>query len=277
MKYMTFRNACAFTGLANLLEDMGINAKDREIVLGAGLPWLLRYDAEKNAYLAGTMLQSKADFDRFLMPRGLQWIETEVDSAALPRALRENGPCMLGIRMWGGQKHAVVFRSVKDGIYRFLNNRYQDEPEPEFLELSEAQLLARGDDCVVLGQLAESGCADTGAGEVADSLLVLARYHAELASYCTRPHSVLELRENMDRLFSALLLELPTMLELIGQEPLQASLTEIRNGLMQAVRSEGTVLLSDFFSMEALDAALRDYAALLRARIADGQKAEDPC
>ena len=40
MKYMTFNSSCSYAGIANMLEQDGVNTTDREIALGMKLPYL---------------------------------------------------------------------------------------------------------------------------------------------------------------------------------------------------------------------------------------------
>ena len=55
MKYMTLNYSCAFAGVANLLEQYGVDIEDRDLCLGMKLPYL--FENESGKYLAGTMLQ----------------------------------------------------------------------------------------------------------------------------------------------------------------------------------------------------------------------------
>ncbi len=70
MKYMTFNFSCSYAGVANMLEQYGIDTDDRSIAMGMKLPYLFAY--ENGVYMAGPMLQSAAWFNLYLNPIGFE-------------------------------------------------------------------------------------------------------------------------------------------------------------------------------------------------------------
>ena len=70
MKYMTFNSACSFAGIANMLEQYGVDVTDREIALGMKLPYLFAYD--EGAYVSGPMLQKEEWFNLYLNSIGFK-------------------------------------------------------------------------------------------------------------------------------------------------------------------------------------------------------------
>lgn len=52
MKYMSFNSSCAFAGVANMLQQLGIDVQDRDIALGMKLPYL--FVKEDDVYLGST-------------------------------------------------------------------------------------------------------------------------------------------------------------------------------------------------------------------------------
>ena len=54
MKYMTFNSSCSYAGVANMLEQYGVDVEDRIIALGMKLPYL--FAQEGGVYMAGPML-----------------------------------------------------------------------------------------------------------------------------------------------------------------------------------------------------------------------------
>ena len=47
MKYMTLNSSCAFAGVANLLEQYGVDIEDRDLCLGMKLPYLFENESGK--------------------------------------------------------------------------------------------------------------------------------------------------------------------------------------------------------------------------------------
>ena len=89
MKYMHFLSSCSYAGLANLLEDVGIDTEDVSIAVSICLPWLLGREENKGKigkYSAGAMLQGKEWFDLYLKPLGWRFAETRYEKREIGRA-----------------------------------------------------------------------------------------------------------------------------------------------------------------------------------------------
>ena len=154
MKYMHFLSSCSYAGLANLLEDVGIDTEDVSIALSICLPWLLGREEDKGKigkYSAGAMLQGKEWFDLYLKPLGWRFAETMYEKREALRCLVPGS--MLGMRVLKQSKHAVIYRGRLGLKYVFLNNRREDGSEPNQIILSEEELLEKLDDTVCVGRL----------------------------------------------------------------------------------------------------------------------------
>ena len=95
MKMMSFNSSCAYAGLANMLEALGVDTEDRLIALDMGLPYL--FAREEGQYRAGPMLQSARWFDLYLRPRGFALREENLPQEQLPQYLPAHAPAMLGL------------------------------------------------------------------------------------------------------------------------------------------------------------------------------------
>lgn len=267
MKYMTFNSSCSYAGLANLLTLQGIDTGDREIALEMGLPYLLAF--EEGAYLAGPSLQSAQWFDLYLNPRGFHLAEIPMPKAEVPGFLRRQSAAMLGICREGGGKHAVVYTGIEDGKFRFLNNKWQQEPTPDTLLLTEEELLARLEDrCMVavLEQIVPSPAPIRQRME--ESLTLWVRYGQALMDTCTQPRPTGELRALLNPLFRPLLLDGITMMELIENKPLHAKLTALQRSFLTALRAqEPTLCLADHLPMADLQDAIADYRQLIQNQL----------
>ena len=118
MKYMTFNSSCAYAGVANMLEQYGVDTDDRSIAMGMKLPYLFSY--ENGTYLAGPMLQNAEWFNLFLIPQGFEMCEIELPAEQVADYLKKQKTAMLGFRMNENNKHAVVYIGSHDGKLVFL-------------------------------------------------------------------------------------------------------------------------------------------------------------
>ena len=123
MKYMTFNSSCSYAGVANMLEQYGVDTDDRSIALGMKLPYL--FSREDGIYMAGPMLQSAGWFNLYLNPIGFEMIEKEVPAEQVPEYLMQRKTAMLGLQVDEGGKHAVVYIGHQDGKLVFLNNKWE--------------------------------------------------------------------------------------------------------------------------------------------------------
>lgn len=263
MKYMTFRASCSFAGIANMLSHFGVDTEDRTIALGMGLPWL--FAREDGCYLAGPMLQSARWFNLYLHPIGFHMEENRIPRNQAAAYLRGQPQAMLGLRVASG-KHAVVFRGTQENSLVFLNNKWQHTDEPETLVLTEAELLERIDDPVMIATLhpITPEPADT-VPLRQESCTVLRENLAEICRVCDRPATVGALRNNMDRLFRALLLDGITMLELAVESALARQFTQLQAALLCALRQapDSIIRLGDYLSTEDLERAVEAYIRLI--------------
>lgn len=262
MKYMTFNSSCSYAGLANLLALQGLETEDRTIALDMGLPYLFAF--EDGRYLAGPMLQGKRWFDLFLLPRGFVMMEETVRREDVCAFLQDNGPAMLGLRVSPKSKHAVIYAGHREGCFRFLNNKRRDSEEPDFLDLSPQELIERLDESVTVGTVVPTASENIELRPLLSaSLETLERLREELLAFCCREPGPQEIREAMDPLFRALLLDGVTMLELLEEQEVRGMLRILQDQLLTAVR-EKTALRMD---LALLEKAAGEYMALISAQI----------
>ena len=144
MKYMHFLSSCSYAGLANLLEDVGIDTEDVSIAVSICLPWLLGREENKGKigkYSAGAMLQGKEWFDLYLKPLGWRFAETRYEKREALGCFMPGS--MIGMRVLKQSKHAVIYRGRSGLKYVFFNNRRKEGNEPDQIILSEEELLEK--------------------------------------------------------------------------------------------------------------------------------------
>ncbi len=262
MKYMTFNSSCAFAGVANMLLRLGVDVEDRQIALGMKLPYLLDY--REGVYSAGPMLQTADRFDLYLNTLGYAMTETTVRRSDVPDYLSRCDTAMLGLRISPKEKHAVVFFGMEEEKFRFINNKWQNSDAPEHLLLSGETLTEKLDDTVMVATIREVPVSTPDFGDLfRHSCRVLERYKTDVQAFCDTQKTKEELRDAMDPLFRATLLDGVTMLELIGQEETAERFRLIRRPFLCAVREEKPVVLREILDMRAWQTAIDRYIALI--------------
>ena len=124
-----------------MLEQYGVDATDCSIAMSMKLPYL--FSCKDGVYMAGPMLQSAEWFNLFLHPIGFEMIEKEIPAAPVPEYLKRQRTAMLGLQAGENGKHAVVYIGTQDGRLTFLNNKWEHDPAPAQITLTEAELLNR--------------------------------------------------------------------------------------------------------------------------------------
>ena len=262
MKYMTFNSSCSFAGLANLLSFYGMDTEDRDIAFRMHLPYL--FACENGGYLSGPILQGAKWFNLYLNPRGFAFSECRHSREEVRAVLRTSSPAMLGIRVSPESKHAVIFMGCQDEKYQFLNNKRQDSPEPETLNLTEGELLARLDESVVVGHLERTDpAAISFRSYLEDSLLVLQNLQTEIQAFCGKEQSAASLMEAMNTLFRPILLDGVTMLELLEEMEIVTALKGVRTQFLELIKGGQAAILADRIYMPLLNGAITQYKALI--------------
>ena len=258
MKYMTFNSSCSFAGLANLLSLHGIETEDREIALRMHLPYL--FARRGDGYLSGPMLQGAEWFNLYLNPLGFTLAERILGKDAAVAELRTSAPAMLGLRVSPESKHAVICTGWQGGGYRFINNKREASPEPETFCLTEADLLARLDEPVVVGHLEQTEPRDADFRPfLEDSVETLRGLQKDIRDFCALEQSAASLRAAMNSLFRPILLDGVTMLELLEETEIAGPLKEVRAQLLAVIKQECPAVLENKLDTVRLNAAITQY------------------
>lgn len=265
MKYMTFNSSCSYAGLANLLSLHGVDTTDRRIALDMGLPYI--FSKEENWYLAGPMLQGAKWFNLYLHPHGFNLTETEVRREELCACLQTLSNAMLGIYVSENNKHAVIFNGIKNGLYSFLNNKWEHSDEPDTLLLTEQELLSRLDNAVVIGILNESApqAAET-QHLYQTSVSTLRAMQQDIHTFCAQEHTPQELRQAMNPLFRPLLVDAITMTDLLGEAAIHDWLKSLQSQFMNVIRSGHSTRPADSLDLAVMDEAVCRYIDLIYSK-----------
>ena len=265
MKYMHFNSSCSYAGLANLLYLDGIDTEDFVIALAIDLAYLLVKDGA--SYLAGTMLQSKEIFDIYLNPLGYELIEKNYDKDEVLKILEAaDKNYMLGVNIAQGNKHAIIFKEHKDNEFRFINNKYDDSDEPdEFLWTAE-ELKKRLDEKTFLAHLEKCDVKDVDMEEpLLKSIENLGALKEDIINFSKREISKNELRESMNTLFRAALLDLVTMFLLIEEDKLMKRTKKLQKEYINVVKKgKESLVLEKEMNISGLVDVLNEWERLMK-------------
>ena len=264
MKFMTFNSSCSYAGVANMLEQFGIDTCDRTIALEMKLPFLFSYC--DGVYLSGPMLQSSEWFNLYLNPLGYEMEETILPADKLADYLKEQKTAMLGIKMGNAGKHAVIYTGVDSEHFVFLNNKWEAEDAPIEIRLTADELRQRVDEEAAVATLRQITPINIDLTEkIVASIPVLKANFAEIVELCDVEETVGTLRSRLNTLFRPLFLDGITMLSLVGETILAAEFTERQTELLTALRHSPTdkIMLKEYISIEKLRVSVEKYTDLI--------------
>ena len=268
MKYMHFNSSCPYAGLANLLELQGKDTEDYKIALEMNLPYFLRRDVITGYYQSGSSLQSAEWFDLYLNPRGFRYIEKICRKAQLFDIFqKEKQGVMVGIRVSEHSRHAVIFLEERDGKLVFLNNKWQESPDPEYLELTGTELSSRIPEKVVVGYLepCEAKCINY-TSYYDEAVRTWESLRERLHRFMDEVQSVDVLRESMNQLFRPLLLDGLTMMQLLEEEQLVLMLRDVQNRYLEQLRKNQPLRLADYMDCAKIDKAIDHIVTLINRK-----------
>ena len=268
MKYMTFNSACSFAGVANMLEQYGVDTTDRKIALGMKLPYLFAYD--EGAYVSGPMLQKAEWFNLYLNSIGFVLIEKKISADKVVDYLKNQKTAMLGIKMENGGKHAVVYKGIESDKLLFINNKWENEAVPSEIKITEEELREKVDSEVVIATLQQIHPTKVCIREkLEESVLVLQANVLEIVGLCKEEVSVAYLQAKLNVLFRPLFLDGITMLHLIGETELAEEWKVMQGNLLSALRQDKnqSVKLGKYISIDELQALAQRYIELIRTEL----------
>lgn len=269
MKYMTFNSSCSYAGIANMLEQYGVNTTDREIALGMKLPYLFVYD--DGAYVSGPMLQKAEWFDIYLNSIGFQLIEKKISADKVVDYLKEQKTAMLGIKMGNAGKHAIVYIGMEADELIFINNKWEKEEVLSVIRFTEEGLREKIDSEVVVATLQQVNPAKVCIwGKLEESVSVLQANVLEIIELCNKEVTVEYLQSKLNTLFRPLFLDGITMLNLIGETEFAEEWKVMQGNLLRALRQDKrqNVQLGEYISTNKLQDLIQKYMELIKLEIA---------
>lgn len=264
MKYMTFNSSCSYAGVANMLDQYGVDTDDRIIAMGMKLPYL--FSCENGIYMAGPMLQTAEWFNLYLRPVGFEMNEKEIPAPQVPEYLKQQKTAMLGLQVDENSKHAVVYIGTQDGKLVFLNNKWKHDPAPAQLMLTDAEILDRIGPSAMVATLEQIDPIPINLPwYISESIPTIQKNVAEIKDVCSSPKTVGELRSMLNTLFRPLFLDGITMLDLIGERDLTEKFTQVQRHFLNALRQNAdvVVVLKEHIPMNVFEDAVDAYVNLI--------------
>lgn len=264
MKYMTFNSSCSYAGIANMLEQYGVDTNDRAIALAMKLPYLFSYC--DGAYLSGPMLQSAQWFNLYLNPIGYALLEEVISADEVADYLKSQKTAMLGMTIENAGKHAVVYVGTESDTLVFLNNRWEQEDSPSEIRFTEEELKQGLDATVVVAVLQEIPPQYVDfADRLKSSAKVLQANVTDIIELASSAETVANLRSKLNTLFRPLFLDGITMLNLIGETALAQEFASLQQELLSALRKDPqqSICLKEYVSISKLQASAKKYVELI--------------
>jgi len=265
MKYMHFNSSCSYAGMANMLKLLDYDTEDYKIALDMGLPFFARCEMGKY-YQPGAMLQSKEWFNLYLKPRGFCYIEKTIYKHEVIGNLRPG--IMLGINVNQQSKHAIVFIKEVNGVYIFLNNKWEESLDEESFEFTKDEFLKRIPEKVVVGYIEKCNVEKL---EVIpyykESINTWRQLKEEINQFTLREQSIHKLQESMNRLFRPLLVDGLAMMKLLEKQELVESLEKLQGNFLNAVKKNKQITLAKEFDCSKFDIVIDKIIDLIENKM----------
>nr|WP_311444881.1 hypothetical protein [Ezakiella coagulans] len=265
MKYMHFNSSCSYAAIANLLYLKGINTEDSVIAKTINLPYILLKDG--GTYLAGPMLQSKEIFDIYLNSIGYEFVEEKCTKDDVIKTLKESDEnYMLGVNISKGNKHAIIFLEYKDNVFNFINNKYEESNEPDRFTWSAEELKERLDEETHLAHIEKTSAKQLDLkGILLASIKNLNSLKEDINNFSKKEITQLELRESMNTLFRAAILDSIAMFELLGEDALLERTKSIQKEFISVIKEDKENLkLEEEMDISGLADVLDEWKRLMK-------------
>lgn len=265
MKYMHFNSSCSYASIANLLYLKGIDTEDYMIAKAINLPYILLKDG--CTYLVGPMLQSKEIFDIYLNSIGCEFVEEKHIKDDVLKILKESDEnYMLGVNISKGNKHAIIFLEYKNEFFNFINNKYEESDEPDRFTWTAEELKERLDVETHIAHIEKISAKKLDLKEILlASIKNLNSLKEDINSFSKKEITRLELRESMNTLFRAAILDSIAMFELLGEDALLERTKAIQKEFISGIK-EGRerLVLEEEMDISGLVDVLDEWKLLMK-------------
>ena len=265
---MHFNSSCSYASIANLLYLKGIDTEDYVIAKAINLPYILLKDG--GAYLAGPMLQSKEIFDIYLNSIGYEFVEEKCAKDDVLKTLKASDEnYMLGVNISNSNKHAIIFLEYKNNVFSFLNNKYEESDEPGKFTWTAEELMNRLDEVTHLAHIEKISAKKLDLTEILlASIKNLGTLKEDIVNFSKKEITKFELRESMNSLFRAAILDSAAMFELLGEDVLLKRTKEIQKEFITVIK-EGNerLVLEEEMDISGLADVMDDWEYIMKKNL----------
>lgn len=271
MQYMHFNSSCSFCGVANLLELQGREITDEELFRAMRADVLLHHEEKDGHWQTGAMLQSSAWFDLALKPMGFRLEEHTASAEEIISILPP--PFMVGLRIAGRGRHAMLLLEREKNTLIFLNPHREGDGEENTITFSPAACAERLEPASMVGCLAASDALQVDflpyLKKALDNWL---RYQEELIDYTGKCHAADEIHSKMDSLFRPLLLDALEGARICGYRVQEERLRKLQRQFLNCLKRGEPVRLSECLAEEELFASFDFYRSRLETLISEEER-----
>ena len=176
---------------------------------------------------------------------------------------------MLGVKIAPSNKHAIIFHEYKDNEFRFINNKYEESDKPDEFAWTAELLAERRDEKTHLPHLKKYDAKDV---DMEDPLLKsienLDAFKNDIINFSKRVITKQELRDSMNTLFRAALLDLVTMFILIEENNLMKRRKKLQKEYIGAIKKDKESLeLEKGMNICGLVDVLNEWECLMRKNL----------
>ncbi|MBN1968397.1 MAG: hypothetical protein JXR48_12365 [Candidatus Delongbacteria bacterium] len=268
MKYQNFNSSCVFTAMANMLESYDIDVEDYDIVKSIYIPYQLRF--ERNSYINAYKLQSKFWLDLYLNKHNLEIINHELDLEEKIKMLKNSvHELKVSVKFPNERGHALVFNNYENEKFKFTNIRHKKDDAPDYKYFTEDELRSILFPKSPIGEYKEKICENFIGWEYVfkESLEVLDNYEKDIFEDFEIYKSAKEHLDDRERLYFPLLLGLPSMMELEGENDFVAKLLLLRDQYLKAIKSGESFCLKDKLDSDLLQNCIIDFKILIKKKL----------
>ena len=254
-----------------MLEACSIDVEDRDIILKGNIPYMFDYDNKDSRYIAGPMLQGKKWFDLYLNGLGFEFIEKYLDIEGVIKYLKSTkARSMIGLKIDNTGRHACVFLGIKEKMFIFMNNKHREtEQKEEFaFAIDEVYNLLEPNSSIGYISAIESNKNVDYFAEMKKSLNILERYREEIISFVSAKRTDDEIMISKQTLFEALLLDIASMLDIIGERELLNKIADLRGKYLNAIKRGPELVLKEYVPTHEINIVIDRYVNIIKKKMA---------
>lgn len=269
-KYQTFNSSCAYTGIANLLLRYGINVEDREIILGSNAAFQLLYNEKSNTFLAGYKVQGQEWFNFYLNTIGFNYCEVDCTISEYISRLNNNIQThMIGFWLNEIERHVVIFEGFENLQYKYMNNKKRDSIEEDYLYFNNNDLIKINKEIVKYGYLEKMEKSYNSFNKILfDKTIVnIEKYQKLLNDNINIVKSTKMHLEERDSIYRTLLLDIQSMLDIMGYYDISDKIIQMRNKYLNALKGKNDFAIQEYFTMSEIEIVLNQYKEIVKDRI----------